>query len=330
MDPDWPEDRRRYVSPQECEALISAVERETSDPLAGIFGPGSISWTINCESALFLGAGRAALMQLAHPWVATALGQHSNLITNPIARFHNTFRIVFTMIFGSLAQATAAARHMVRLHALIQGEIAENAGAYRRGSHYEANEVAALRWVYATLVESAVLAYDFALAPLKPDDLNAYYSESKKLATLFGLSADEMPPKWDSFIEYCRTMEQSENLRVTASAQQMGQQLLAGAGSWIRPPQWYRALTTSWLPQRLRGEFGLKWGDAEERSLAFSRRWLPVIYRKLPRSVRLVGPWHEAQARLAGRPMGLLTRSSNRFWIGQPLLPFTSHYAFEG
>src|SRR6266567_9363050 len=93
------------VSRDESAALIAAVEHATPDPRAGIFGPNSISWKINRESALFLGAARAALLQLAHPWVATALEQHSSLMSRPIARFHSTFRIVFAMIFGSLDQA---------------------------------------------------------------------------------------------------------------------------------------------------------------------------------------------------------------------------------
>src|ERR1700757_818270 len=100
------------VSRSDSESLIAAVEQSTADSRAGIFGPASMSWKINRESALFLGAARAALLQLAHPWVATALEQHSTLMARPIARFHSTFRIVFTMIFGSLDQAVAAARHL--------------------------------------------------------------------------------------------------------------------------------------------------------------------------------------------------------------------------
>jgi hypothetical protein len=38
----------------------SVIAQQTSDPRAGIFGPSSVSWTVNRESALFLGAGRAA------------------------------------------------------------------------------------------------------------------------------------------------------------------------------------------------------------------------------------------------------------------------------
>jgi hypothetical protein len=38
--------------------------------------------------------------------------------------------------------------------------------------------------------------------------------------------------------------------------------------------------------------------------------------------LRFSGPWREAQARLAGRRAGTLTRWSNRFWIGEARLPF--------
>src|SRR3984893_4904540 len=148
------------VSRSDIERLWDSISDQTSDPQAGIFGPSSISWKVNRESALFLGAGRAALLQLAHPWVATALDQHSNLRNDPLARFHNTFRVVFTMIFGTLDQALAASRYLYQLHTRIQGEIPEAVAGYERGSRYEANEVSALLWVYATLVESALVAYE--------------------------------------------------------------------------------------------------------------------------------------------------------------------------
>src|SRR5438270_2783649 len=118
------------VSRMDIERLWKSIRDRTADPLAGIFGPSSISWKIDRESALFLGAARAALLQLAHPWVATALQQHSSLMAQPIARFHNTFRIVFAMIFGSLGQAAAAARHLYALHTRIRGEMTEDVAAW--------------------------------------------------------------------------------------------------------------------------------------------------------------------------------------------------------
>jgi len=63
----------------------------------------------------------ALLLQLAHPWVAAAISQHSRTFTDPLGRFHRTFGVVFGMIFGSVDQAVAAARRLHRRHAAIQG-----------------------------------------------------------------------------------------------------------------------------------------------------------------------------------------------------------------
>jgi uncharacterized protein (DUF2236 family) len=311
-----------YVSPEESASLIASIGRATTDPRAGVFGPSSASWKINRESALFLGAGRAALLQLAHPWVSTALEQHSTVMENPIARFHSTFRIVFTMVFGSLAQATAAARHLYEVHTYIQGNMAEGIARWQRGSHYQANEVAALRWVFATLIESAVLAYETVLPPLPQDELAAFYVDSVRLGGLFGIPPHALPADWESFLIYCREMEQSDALGVTDAARAMAHNLLRGTNSWIKPPHWYRALTTAWLPERFRNEFRLPFSPAEEVAVAAVRKHLQGYYHQLPASLRFVGPWHEAQARLANRASGPVICLSNRFWIGQPTMPF--------
>ncbi len=314
------------VSPRDSEALLAAVASRVADPNAGIFGPQSVSWRINRESALFLGAGRAALLQLAHPWVATALAEHSTIMNKPIARFHNTFRVVFAMVFGSLDQALGAARHLYALHIRIRGTLPENIAGWRRGSHYEANEIAALRWVFATLVESAVLAHDCVLTALTAAEREQYYVECKTLAALFGIPMAALPANWQAFAAYIRQMCEPDDpdageLSVSDAARTMAHNLLNGAGSWIRPPHWYRALTTGWLPERFRTEFALDFGAVEQRAAARARASLPKIYKRLSHAVRYTGPWREAQARLAGRDPGLLTRISNRFWIGQPLLP---------
>ncbi len=318
-----------HVSPADSESLLAAVAARTPDPIAGIFGPDSLSWRINRESALFLGAGRAALLQLAHPWVAAALAQHSSLLSSHIARFHNTFRVVFTMVFGSLDQALAAARGLHVVHTRIRGEIPEDVAAYRSGSHYEANDIAALRWVFATLVESAVLAYECALASLpgaqgglSSAERDQYYAESKTLAGLFGIPAVALPADWQAFVAYNRGMHASGALGVSHAARTMAQNLLAGAGSRIKPPFWYRALTAEWLPERFRNEFGLEFGTNEQQAAQRARFHLPQIYRLLPQAVRFIGPWREAQARLVGKRAGVFTRMSNRFWIGKSQLPF--------
>lgn len=314
------EEMARLVSRDNLETLLTSIESACPDPHAGIFGPQSITWALSRESAAFLGAGRAALLQLAHPWVAAALARHSSLLNDPIARFHNTFRVVFTMIFGSLPQATSAARRLHTLHTHIQGALPESVAAWPSGSHYQANEIAALRWVYATLVENAVLACEWVL-PFTPSRREAYYRESHTMAALFGLPASELPPTWKAFQEYNRAMAASAELGVSPAAKSMAHAILSGAGSWIHPPRWYRALTVAWLPPRFRKEFNFALTPADRRAADRARRWFPRVYQALPPALRYVGPYLEAQARLARHRPGWLTRRSNSFWIGQPTLP---------
>jgi uncharacterized protein (DUF2236 family) len=243
-------------------------------------------------------------------------------MARPIDRFHGTFRIVFCMIFGTLSQALAAARHLHALHTRIQGAIPQDVAAYKRGSHYEANEVEALKWVYSTLVESAVVAYECAMGPLGDAERERYYAESRILAGLFGLSAADLPANWKAFVEFNAGMHASNALGVSARARSMAHGLLSGAGSWIHPPHWYRSLTTEWMPERFREEFALPFWAAEQRSAAAAKKRIPAIYKRLPAAIRFTGPSLEAEARLKQKSAGLLTRWSNRFWIGQSLLPF--------
>jgi uncharacterized protein (DUF2236 family) len=322
-------DRTGYVSSGNIGSLLASIAATPTDSNAGLFGPGSITWRINRESAVFLGAGRAALLQLAHPWVMAALADHSNLLNRPIARFHNTFRIVFTMVFGSVSQAMAAARYLHSLHTHIRGELKEEAGQWPRGAHYEANEIGALRWVYATLVESALMGYECAVAPLTDAEHEQYYAESRTFAALFGLPASALPADWSAFAESNRQMHASNELAVTDAARAYAARLLSGAGSWLRSPAWFRALTAAWMPPQLRVEFFPEYGPEEQRAAAAAARRVPRMYRHLPAPIRYVGPWRQAQARLAHRSPGLAAHMSNRFWIGAPEMPFAEEAALR-
>jgi uncharacterized protein (DUF2236 family) len=314
---------RQYVSNADSHALLTSLEQLPGDPGHGFFGPHSVTWRVNSESAVFLGAGRAALLQLAHPWVAAALAQHSTLLHDAVGRFHSTFRVIYTMLFGTRAQATEASRQLYQLHTGIRGELPHAVGPYLRGEHYEANEVAALRWVYATLVESAILAYEFVLPPLTSADRQQYYEESKRMAALFGIPAAALPVNWEAFTQYTAAMFRSPQLSVDAAARALGHSVLSGGGTWIRPPHWYKALTAWWMPPRLQSEFGLDFGTPEQQAVDRAARWLPRIYPSIPGLLRFVGPFHEAQARLSGRVPGLITRKSNHFWMGQPRLLYS-------
>src|SRR6266568_3100914 len=115
------------ISDQDLERELRSVRAAAAGPAAGIFGPDSLTWRVDREAVIFLGAGRALLLQLAHPWVAAAISEHSKTFADPVGRFHRTFNITFTMVFGTLDQALGASRRLHRRHAVVTGTLPQAA-----------------------------------------------------------------------------------------------------------------------------------------------------------------------------------------------------------
>ena len=316
-----------FVSPEDFERSLEIVRASAAGQREGVLGPASTTWRVNREAAIFLGAGRALLLQLAHPWVAAAISDQSKVFDDPLGRFHRTFNVTFTMVFGTLDQALATARRLHRRHTTVVGVMPASAGAFDAGSPYCANEVAALRWVHATLVESAALARDLVLPSLGEEERDRYWREARLFAALFGIPKDSLAPDWTSFITYTNDMLASDVLTVSSTARDIAQQIFSGRVTGVRPPFWYRALTAQMLPERLRVAFGLPLGEAELRSAGRALTWIRRIYPLLPDRLRTVGPYQEALARVRGEQRPALgTRWLNRLWIGQPHMG-TSHDA---
>ncbi|MGJ4996753.1 oxygenase MpaB family protein [Bradyrhizobium sp. HKCCYLS3077] len=287
----------------------------------GVLGPDSVMWRVHREAALFLGAGRALLLQLAHPWVSAGIAEQSKVFADPLGRFHRTFSIVYTMVFGTRDQAAAVARRLYRRHAAVDGVMTETAGPFAAGSRYRANDVDALRWVHATLVETAMMSYGLLCPPLTDAEREQYWRDAMRFAGLFGIPREVLPPDWASFKLYTAEMMESETLTVSTAARDIAQRIFSGEATWIGPPRWFTALTAEMLPERLRLAFDLPYGERDRRSAARARIWLPRIYRSLPERLRTVGPYQEAMARIHGEPCPSFTRLLNRGWIGQPLMP---------
>ena len=87
------------------------------------------------------------------------------------------------------------------------------------------------------------MAYEFVLPPLTLSERGQYYAESKRMAALFGISAEALPKDWTGFLQYTAKMFDSPQLCVDAGALALGRSVMSGAGTWLRPPHWYGALT---------------------------------------------------------------------------------------
>jgi len=309
------------LSADDFENSLDAVRAAAAGPIKGIFGPESLTWRVDREAAVFLGAGRALLLQLAHPWVAAAISEHSKTLADPVGRFHRTFNITFTMVFGTLDQALVAARRLHRRHTVVTGSLPHAAGRYEAGSSYRANEVSALQWVHATLVETALQTHDLVLPALTSSEREQYWTEAKLYAALFGIRLADLPADWTSFAAYTEAMAQSDSLAVSPAARDIAQQIFSGRATGLRVPKWYRALTAHLLPERLREEFGFEFGEHEARSMKRALTWIRRVYPRLPMRLRAVGPYQEALARLRGdQQPDFAVRWLNRLWIGRPTM----------
>jgi uncharacterized protein (DUF2236 family) len=311
-------DKPLFIGSDEIALQLENLKKVTSEPLAGLFGPTSMTWRVSRESALFLGAGRALLLQLAHPWVANAIAEHSRTLVDCIGRFHRTFDFTFTMVFGTLDQAVGAALRLHRRHAAIHGALPSAIGNFAEGSTYRANEVAALRWVHSALTETTIIVYDLIFPPLTADERERLYAESRVNAALFGIPESQMPNRWADFVAYNEAMLSSNALMVGEAAREVVAQIFAPQEAGWRVPRWYRNLTAHLLPQTLRSAFGLDYSQVErgraERAVALIRR----LYPMLPPRLRYVAPYHEAVGRLAGRANpDHSTQWLNRMWIGR-------------
>ena len=142
------------------------------------------------------------------------------------------------------------------------------------------------------------------------------------MAALFGIRAEDLPQDWAAFSRYTAEMFDSPQLCVDDNALALSRSVLSGVGTWLHPPHWYLSLTAFWMPPRLRAGFALPFGHRNNKPLT----GLPAGCRdsiQAPEMLRFVGPFHEAEARLRGRSPNMLTRKSNRFWMGEPRLLYS-------
>lgn len=289
------------VTRPDLERSLEALRATIDDPRAGILGPESIAWTIGSDLGLFLGGGRAALLQLAHPMVAFAIDQHSRTRSDVAGRFQRTFHNVFAMVFGDLDSAFRAARRVHNVHTRIHGTIPVDVGAWRAGTPYHANDAEALRWVHTTLVDTTLTVRELLDGPLPTAIKDRYVTELGRFAMLFGIPPHMIPASHAEHAAYVREMLRPGRLGVAPCAREMAG-FLVGRGSPAGQPPLGRigeAVTHALLPEHLAVAFGLR---ATPRRTRVGLGVFAAVYRRLPRTAIRVPAAIEAHRRLAGLP----------------------------
>jgi uncharacterized protein (DUF2236 family) len=237
-----------------------------------LFRPDSVTWRVNQEPALLLGGGRALLMQLAHPGVAAGVAEHSDFRERPMHRLARTLELTLALTFGTREQAAAAARQINAVHQRV------------RGVGYSASDPRLLLWVHATLIDSALVAYETFVRRLSVFERQTYYQESKLLGGLLGLANSRYPDDLAAFGSYVARMLAGHELVVDDRARKL-------AAAVLRPPLRFvpdlafrpvEAMTAGLLPDRLRVAYRVRWGALERAAFAAARRCVPPALAVLP------------------------------------------------
>lgn len=257
-----------------------------------------MTWRLHREAALLLAGGRALLLQVAHPLVAMGVARHSNFRQDPIARLRRTLQLTLAITFDSAAAAVKAVRTIEHRHARVRGVLGREIGPFAADTRYDANDPRLLFWVHATLVDSALLAYESFLRPLGRAERQAYYDESRVTARLFGIPDDLIPPDLRAFEAYMSSMLRSDTLTVIPEAQEI-------AAAVLRPPLPFGLglafglpafVTVGLLPAELRERYEYSWDRAREAAL---RAFIAAVRAALPRLPETVRWFPEARRGMA-------------------------------
>lgn len=245
------------------------------------FPNGAVIREVNIEPAILFGAGRALLLQLAHPAVAQGVQDHSEFKRNPFKRLQGTLEATYAVVFGSDDLAGGVGRRIQRIHDFVTGP------------GYSANDPSNLLWVHATLTDTALRCYEELVEALTPDEAETYYQEMKRVALVFGVGLEHQPETLDDFRRYMD--ETVAAMQVT----DVGRDL---AGFILDPRlplrldvplapllRLQRLFTLGSLPPEIRAQLDVRWGAREQARYERVRRSVRRAFRATPKSVRTLG-----------------------------------------
>lgn len=262
----------------------NAAAPESTTTLTGRVGVGSRPKTLADlapESVLLAGAGRAILLQLAHPAVGHGVAGHSSFATDPLKRLHGTLSYIYALSNGTPAQRRSMQRQVQRAHLRVKST--GSAG----GPAYDASDPTLQLWVAATLYESASQTYDAVFPTLSAADAESVYQSYAVLGTALGMPADLWPATRADFAVYWE--RQLAQLSVDGTVRDVAQELLAARkapwGIRILMPL-ARFLTAGMLPPAVRDMYGFSWTPRKDRLLSACFRIVALLVRITPKSIR--------------------------------------------
>jgi uncharacterized protein (DUF2236 family) len=180
------------------------------------------------------------------------------------------------------------------------------------GELYSAFDQELLLWVHATLIDSALVAYDLFVARLSTAERQGYYSDSRKLAQLFGIDHARIPQTLGAFEGYLAGRLKSGEIAAGSTAKRLAQSILYPRPWILRPAgPLFRLLTAGLLPETLRRSYGFAWNEKRERRYLLASRSIRTLRPLVPAPLRIVPNARVAERSLARDRLAMKDRESS-------------------
>lgn len=243
------------------------VEQDAS-PL----GPETLVWRLGFPRTGMLVAGRALLMQVAHPVIGAGVRDFSAFRADPWGRLDRTVTSLTTQLFGG-EQAVAEAQRLRQMHRSIKGT-----GFH--GERYSALDPEAYAYVHLSNIDSTLKFNDLFVRLLSTADKRRLYAEWRQAGLVLGIRDSHLPDDVEGLRAYidekvanklelnatCSELIATLNLRDVPPPYAMFPEPV-----WVALKPAGRSLlhdtTIGTLPPALREKLGLRWTASDEARL---------------------------------------------------------------
>ncbi|WP_217497416.1 oxygenase MpaB family protein [Trinickia violacea] len=227
------------------------------------------------EAYIYLGAGAAVVLQLAHPGVGQGVVDHSDTLRRPVDRLRTTMTFIYAVTLGTAEERQYVSRYVNQAHRPV------------RSDSYSAFDPDLQRWVAATLFKGGLTLREMFVGPLTPADRDALCRDAAVYGTTLQMPPEMWPGDMAAFEAYWA--QSLAGFTVNEDVRRYVHALLGAKGA----PWWIRALmplqrfaTRGLLPDEIRRAFDLPWTPRDARRWAWFVRYAPKLYWCVPGVVR--------------------------------------------
>ena len=209
---------------------------------------------VHSDSAVFIGAIRALLLQSLHPLAMAAVAEHSGYRGDPWGRLQRTSHFIGVTTFGRAEDTQQAIARVRAIHQRVSGTAPD-------GRPYAASDPHLLTWVHIAEVDSFLRAHScFGTRPLDNAGRDGYVADMARIGTELGVPD---PPRTEAELAD-RIRAYRPELAATAEAREAARFLL------LRPP----------LPAIARAPYGVLAAAAVSLLPGWARQ--PLYLPRLP------------------------------------------------